>query len=107
MSRTRPLGDHLSGSDESESPIIETSDLTKSYGDVTAVDGVSLKIRQGEVFGLLGPNGAGKSTIFDLLLGLTTPTAGRPYWDGIHRMGHSPRRMESGCWPKIPECTCD
>ena len=56
--------------------IIKTTDLTKQYGDVTAVDALNLEIRRGEVFGLLGPNGAGKTTTTLMLLGLTDPTYG-------------------------------
>lgn len=55
---------------------IEIDDLVKRFGDVTAVDGLSLEIREGEIFGLLGPNGAGKSTIINLLSGLIEPTSG-------------------------------
>lgn len=51
--------------------------LVKTYGDVTAVDGVDLSIRAGEIFGLLGPNGAGKSTTIEMLVGLRTPGGGR------------------------------
>lgn len=58
------------------STIIETHNLTKRYGAVTAVDNLNLSIVQGEVFGLLGPNGAGKTTTTLMLLGLTEPTAG-------------------------------
>lgn len=56
--------------------IIETQDLTKSYGDFTAVRNVSMHIPKGKVYGLLGPNGAGKSTIMKMFLGLTQPTSG-------------------------------
>lgn len=56
--------------------LIETRDLTKTYGDKTAVNGLNLSIRQGEVFGLLGPNGAGKTTTILMLLGMTEPTSG-------------------------------
>ncbi len=52
------------------------SSLRKSYGEVTAVDGVDLAIRPGEVVALLGPNGAGKSTTIDLMLGLARPDSG-------------------------------
>jgi ABC-2 type transport system ATP-binding protein len=58
-------------------PVIQTEGLTKRYGDVLAVDDLSLSVPQGSVFGLLGPNGAGKTTIIGTLLGLLTPTSGR------------------------------
>lgn len=56
--------------------IIQLTDLTKQYGDQTAVDRLNLAIRRGEIFGLLGPNGAGKSTTILMMLGLTEPTSG-------------------------------
>ena len=56
--------------------VIETSDLTRIYGNVTAVDHLNLRISEGEVFGFLGPNGAGKTTTILMLLGLTEPTSG-------------------------------
>ncbi len=55
---------------------IELSDITKRYGDVTALDDVSLSVAEGEIFGFLGPNGAGKSTTIDILLDFVRPTAG-------------------------------
>ncbi|NGM70092.1 ABC transporter ATP-binding protein [Natronolimnobius sp. AArcel1] len=55
---------------------IETTALTKQYGDVTAVDGLELTVREGEVFGFLGPNGAGKSTTINMLLDFVRPTSG-------------------------------
>jgi len=55
---------------------IEISNVTKSFGDVKAINGISLSIVRGEMFGLIGHNGAGKSTLFKLMLGLTTPTSG-------------------------------
>ena len=57
-------------------PVIETHDLTKRFGDVCAVDHVSMTIHAGEVFGFLGPNGAGKTTTIRTLLGLVHPTGG-------------------------------
>ncbi len=62
--------------------IIETHDLTKSYGDFTAVSHIDLHIRQGRVYGFLGPNGAGKSTTMKMFLGLTRPTGGSFSIDG-------------------------
>jgi ABC-2 type transport system ATP-binding protein len=50
--------------------------LVKKFADVTAVDGVSLQVAKGELFGLLGPNGAGKTTIINVLCGLLKPTSG-------------------------------
>lgn len=55
---------------------VRLTDLHKSFGDVTAVDGVDLTIRPGEVVALLGPNGAGKTTTIDMILGLSRPTNG-------------------------------
>ncbi len=55
---------------------ITTTDLTKKFEALTAVDHVSFEVRQGEIFGLLGPNGAGKTTIINMLSTLTPPTAG-------------------------------
>jgi ABC-2 type transport system ATP-binding protein len=56
--------------------VIHLDNLTKHYGDFKAVDGLSLQIQKGEVFGLLGPNGAGKSTTILMILGLTEPSSG-------------------------------
>src|SRR3712207_3951044 len=66
---------------------IETTALTKRYGDFVAVDGLSLALPVGEVFGLLGPNGAGKTTTILMLLGLTEPSSGR-----ARVLGHDPAR---------------
>ena len=56
--------------------IIQTDGLTKRYGRVMAVDGLSLNVPRGRIFGLLGPNGSGKTTLMSMLLGLVRPTAG-------------------------------
>src|SRR6266571_3306762 len=55
---------------------ITIENLTKKYGDLTALDNVSLKISSSQVFGLLGPNGAGKSTLLKTLVGILKPTSG-------------------------------
>ncbi|HCW50862.1 MAG TPA: hypothetical protein DGR79_02160 [Clostridiales bacterium] len=56
--------------------VIKTRDLTKCFGALTAVRGLTLEVRHGEIFGLLGPNGAGKSTTLRLIAGLIQPTCG-------------------------------
>ena len=58
-------------------PAIRVEKLTKRFGSRTAVDGISLEIPTGRIFGFLGPNGAGKTTTINLLLGLMEPTSGR------------------------------
>ena len=62
--------------------IIETQNLTKTYGDFTAVSHLNLHVRKGRIYGFLGPNGAGKSTTMKMLLGLTRPTEGSFRRDG-------------------------
>jgi ABC-2 type transport system ATP-binding protein len=61
---------------------VEATGLTKVFGDFTAADHISFKIKRGEIFGLLGPNGAGKSTTFKMMCGLLRPTAGTARVDG-------------------------
>src|SRR3981081_1550192 len=56
--------------------VIRTEKLTKRFGDLVAVDGIDLEVREGEVFGFLGPNGAGKTTTLRLLCALIGPTSG-------------------------------
>lgn len=57
-------------------PVLSLRGIVKRYGRVTAVDGLSLELRRGEVFGLLGPNGAGKTTTLSIAVGLIAPDAG-------------------------------
>lgn len=57
--------------------ILETNELSKSYGKFLALDRCSLRVQRGEVFGLLGPNGAGKSTLLRTLMGFLKPTSGQ------------------------------
>jgi ABC-2 type transport system ATP-binding protein len=56
--------------------VIEARDLVKRFGTVTAVDGVSVRIQAGEIYGILGPNGSGKTTTIRILCGLMRPTSG-------------------------------
>jgi ABC-2 type transport system ATP-binding protein len=73
----------------SNSEIIVVNDLKKFFGEVKAVNGISFKVYQGEVFGLLGPNGAGKTTTIKLLLGLLEPNGGE-----MSIFGLNPEREE-------------
>jgi len=57
--------------------IIETQDISRDFNGFRAVDGLSLQIKKGEVFGFLGPNGAGKTTAINMMVGLLKPTSGR------------------------------
>jgi branched-chain amino acid transport system ATP-binding protein len=59
------------------SVLIEITDVTKKFGGLRAVDGVSLSIHRGEIFSLIGPNGSGKSTVFNLVTGVFPVTSGR------------------------------
>jgi ABC-2 type transport system ATP-binding protein len=56
--------------------LVEIKNLTKRFGDYTAVDDVSFSVNEGEIVGLLGPNGAGKTTTIHMILGMVTPSAG-------------------------------
>jgi len=75
--------------------------VTKRYGALTALDGVSLEIARGEFFGLLGPNGAGKSTTMSIIAGLRTADAGGVMLDGESLSGASPAtRLSIGLVPQ-------
>lgn len=67
-----------------DTPIIKLNNLSKKYGDFTAVNQLNLSINKGQIFGLLGPNGAGKSTTILMMLGLTEPTSGEVDVCGIN-----------------------
>ncbi len=70
--------------------LLSVEGLTKSYGGVHAVRGVSFELRAGEILALIGPNGAGKSTCFDMLNGQNIPDSGR-----IRAAGRGDHRQEA------------
>src|SRR6185295_17425504 len=70
-------------------PMIEVRDLVKTYGDVTAVAGVSFDVAAGEIFAFLGPNGAGKTTTIQMLTTLVAPTSGSILIDGMDPATHA------------------
>ena len=75
--------------------VIRTEKLTKRFGDLVAVDGIDLEVREGEVFGYLGPNGAGKTTVFGLLSGFLRPDAGQVIFRGRSIAGLAPHRVNA------------
>ena len=72
--------------------------LAKSFGDVRALDGISLTVKPGQVFGFLGPNGAGKTTTMRIVLDILLPDSGTVTWQG-RPAAHVPRRT----WGYLPE----
>jgi branched-chain amino acid transport system ATP-binding protein len=69
-------------SDAAVAPVLDVRSVTKRFGGVVALRGVSLRVELGEVCGLIGPNGAGKTTLFDIVSGMTAPTSGSVFFDG-------------------------
>lgn len=87
---------------------ISTTDLTKHYGKVAALDGLDLEVERGEIFGFLGPNGSGKTTTIRLLLGFARPTRGEakilgiPASDVVHTHRHLGYVAgEVALWPQL------
>jgi branched-chain amino acid transport system ATP-binding protein len=73
--------------------LLKVDDLTRRFGGLTAVAGLSFEVRQGEILGLIGPNGAGKSTTFNVLSGYYKPTSGRLTFNGHDITGKSPAQI--------------
>jgi branched-chain amino acid transport system ATP-binding protein len=72
------------------SAVLEVANLRKSFGGITAVDGVSFDVRDGEILGIIGPNGSGKSTLFNCVLGQLQPNEGEVRVDGKATTGMRP-----------------
>jgi ABC-2 type transport system ATP-binding protein len=90
--------------------VISISGLTKRYGDMLAVDGVTLDVPSGSVCGLLGRNGAGKTTAFKCLLGFAKPDAGTVLFDGaplapatFAKLGYVPERPQLYAWLTVAQ----
>jgi ABC-2 type transport system ATP-binding protein len=82
-------------------PILQTVRLTKRYGELTAVEALSLDVYEGEVFGFLGPNGAGKTTSINMICGLLKPDSGQVYLHGQLVNGGVPQtRRRVGVCPQ-------
>jgi linearmycin/streptolysin S transport system ATP-binding protein len=80
--------------------MIQIQNLTKRYGQLTAVDSISLEIREREAFGLLGPNGAGKTTTLHMLMGALKPDAGKILVDGRTDPTQTERKRQQGLAPQ-------
>jgi ABC-2 type transport system ATP-binding protein len=84
---------------------IETEDLAKRYGDVTAVEHLSLRVAEGEIYAFLGLNGAGKTTTIRMLLGMIAPTAGSAHVLGTRvRLGSRVPWASVGYLVETPRC---
>lgn len=70
--------------------VLEVSNLSKSFGGIAAVNGVSFEVRDGEILGIIGPNGSGKSTLFNCVLGQLQPSEGEVRVDGMLTTGMRP-----------------
>jgi ABC-2 type transport system ATP-binding protein len=99
----------LIGVADADTPVVRLMELTKRYGNLTALDRFSLDIAKGEIVGLLGPNGAGKTTTLRTLLGLLKPSGGRAEIFGIEAWGdpvEAHRQLafipgEFAVWPQL------
>lgn len=85
---------------------LQLEQVTKQFGDYTAVNQIDFQVNQGEIYGLLGANGAGKTTTMRMVLGIMYPDSGRILWNGksfskdlAHTMGYLPE--ERGLYPKV------
>src|SRR5512139_15068 len=74
--------------------VLVVKDFRKAYGDVVAVDGISLEVKRGEIFGLLGPNGAGKTTTLECLEGIRKPDGGQMRIMNVDP-SHEPRKLHN------------
>jgi branched-chain amino acid transport system ATP-binding protein len=73
--------------------MLEVERLTKSFGGLTATNGVSFHVDRGEIVSIIGPNGAGKSTLFNLITGVYRPDAGEVRFEGASLLGKSPNQI--------------
>lgn len=83
--------------------MVSVDDLRKKYGRTTALDGISLNVSEGEIYGIIGPDGAGKTSLFRILATLMLPDGGRATVDGLdvvkdyralrRRIGYMPGRF--------------
>lgn len=88
--------------------VIEVHELTKKFGGMVAVNGISFSVYEGEIFGFLGPNGAGKTTTIRMLTGLLTPDSGKVNIDGVDIMRNPIKaKMRMGIIPETGNAYLD
>ncbi|MDZ4770005.1 MAG: ABC transporter ATP-binding protein [Chloroflexota bacterium] len=78
---------------DSNKAFLQVKGLTRMFGGLCAVNGVSFEVTRGEIFGLIGPNGAGKTTLFNLITGLTPVSSGRQYFKGRDMTALKPHQI--------------
>jgi branched-chain amino acid transport system ATP-binding protein len=78
-----------------DGPLLAARDIGVAFGGVTALDGVSVEVRTGEVLGVIGPNGAGKTTLFNVICGFVTADAGEILWKGDPLRRIQPHQLAS------------
>jgi len=88
------------------SNIIETKNLTKRFGNLTAVDDLTISLEPGKIYGFLGPNGAGKTTTMAMIMDLIMPTSGEIFIDG-HKSGTKEAKKLVGYSPEFPSFYTD
>lgn len=76
-------------------PLLKVSDVSKSFGGVTAVTSVSFKLKEGELLGIIGPNGSGKTTLVNLVTGFVKPDKGKIEYSGKNITGWAPYKIVS------------
>lgn len=86
----QPLDLVVTAENGGEGPLLEVENVSKNFGGVRALDGVSLRLDKGEVVGLIGPNGSGKTTLVNIVSGLYRPDSGRLTFNGRDITGSSP-----------------
>ena len=78
--------------------ILVVKNITKNFGGLYAVNGISISVNKGEILGLIGPNGAGKTTFFNVIAGMLKPNSGQIYFKGHNIAGFPPHKI---CWKGI------
>ena len=86
--------------------MISFENVKKSYGHVTALDGLTMHVEDGALYALVGPNGAGKTTALRMLLGLVYPDSGQVLIDDMEAGADVPHRICAGSHRCLPEPSC-